>query len=426
MLARSLIYFEALLRFDLEFNRIQVFNARLISHVGSICMTAVHFLFAATISVWLYTMVIYPLTMAVIGFLCHNPVTKGEVRWPLVSLIVPCHNEEAVIAAKLANVAKIDYPKDRLEIFVVSDGSEDRTVEITKESAPETVHILDFRERRGKTSIVNDAVAKCSGSLLCLCDANVMFHPDALRLLVRRLINSPAVGAVTGDVRLASENSDFGAGESLYYRFERALQVGESALGSTMGVDGGMYVLRRELYYPPMASTILDDFVISMRVIMAGKRVIYEPAAVADENATPSSGIEFRRRIRVTAGAVQTLRWGIWPSPFRRPVEFWQWCSHKFLRWLSPFWLIAIFVLSGVHALSYAWAAWFLALQMLLYSLAILALLMPSLRRFKLFGVCYYFALSHVAMLIGLYKGIRGTQPVTWRRTQRSASIDTR
>lgn len=378
-------------------------------------------MFVAMMAIWLYTMVIYPVMMAVVGYVYRQRVTEGEVEWPRVSLIVPCHNEEAVIAAKLDNVAKIDYPKDRLEIFVVSDGSEDRTVEITREKAPESVHVLDFRERRGKTSIVNDAVAKCSGSLLCLCDANVMFHPDALRLLVRRLITNPAVGAVTGDVRLASQNSDFGAGESLYYRFERALQVGESVFGSTMGVDGGMYVLRRELYCPPLPSTILDDFVISMRVIMAGKRVLYEPAAVADENATPSSSIEFRRRIRVTAGAVQTLRWGIWPSPLRQPVEFWQWVSHKFFRWLSPFWLLAIFALSGVLAWSNAWAGWFLALQILFYSLAILAFFLPFLLRIQLFGVCYYFALSHLAMLVGFYKGMRGTQPVTWRRTQRSA-----
>ena len=384
-------------------------------------MFLIRLMFVAMMAIWLYTMVIYPVMMAVVGYVYRQRVTEGEVEWPRVSLIVPCHNEEAVIAAKLDNVAKIDYPKDRLEIFVVSDGSEDRTVEITREKAPESVHVLDFRERRGKTSIVNDAVAKCSGSLLCLCDANVMFHPDALRLLVRRLITNPAVGAVTGDVRLASQNSDFGAGESLYYRFERALQVGESVFGSTMGVDGGMYVLRRELYCPPLPSTILDDFVISMRVIMAGKRVLYEPAAVADENATPSSSIEFRRRIRVTAGAVQTLRWGIWPSPLRQPVEFWQWVSHKFFRWLSPFWLLAIFALSGVLAWSNAWAGWFLALQILFYSLAILAFFLPFLLRIQLFGVCYYFALSHLAMLVGFYKGMRGTQPVTWRRTQRSA-----
>ena len=387
-------------------------------------MFLIRLMFVAMMAIWLYTMVIYPVMMAVVGYVYRQRVTEGEVEWPRVSLIVPCHNEEAVIAAKLDNVAKIDYPKDRLEIFVVSDGSEDRTVEITREKAPESVHVLDFRERRGKTSIVNDAVAKCSGSLLCLCDANVMFHPDALRLLVRRLITNPAVGAVTGDVRLASQNSDFGAGESLYYRFERALQVGESVFGSTMGVDGGMYVLRRELYCPPLPSTILDDFVISMRVIMAGKRVLYEPAAVADENATPSSSIEFRRRIRVTAGAVQTLRWGIWPSPLRQPVEFWQWVSHKFFRWLSPFWLLAIFALSGVLAWSNAWAGWFLALQILFYSLAILAFFLPFLLRIQLFGVCYYFALSHLAMMVGFYKGMRGTQPVTWRRTQRSASID--
>ncbi len=245
-----------------------------------------------------------------------------------------------------------------------------------------------------------------------------MFRPDALQRMVARL-SDESVGAVSGDVRLRSEDSDFGAGEGLYYRFERALQVGESIVGSMIGVDGGMYVIRKSLFRPPQPQTILDDFVISMQVVIAGKRVVYEPLAVADENATPSSDIEYRRRIRVMAGAMQTLNWWLWPSPLRYPVAFWQWASHKLLRWLSPIWLLGVLISSSLLATQFWQYKVIAAAQMLFYGLAIAATLSTEVRKLPIAGISFYFCLSHVAMLVGIYRGIRGLQPVTWQRTQR-------
>ncbi|MCG8652345.1 MAG: hypothetical protein MI861_21065, partial [Pirellulales bacterium] len=243
-------------------------------------------------------------------------------------------------------------------------------------------------------------------------------RPDALRRMVARL-SDDRVGAASGDVRLASHESDFGAGESLYYRFERAMQLGESRIGSMMGVDGGMYVIRKALFQPPPAETILDDFVISLQAILQGNKVVYEPEAIADENGTPSSEIEFRRRVRVTAGAVQTIRWGLWPSPFGQPIAWLQWLSHKFFRWLSPVWLLLILVLSVLlwnQGIVYQAA---LVTQLVCYGLAIIGWLVSATRGFPFISLCYYFALSHVAMLIGIYRGVLNQQKVTWKRTQR-------
>ncbi len=376
---------------------------------------------AMSIAIWFYTSLLYPIAMALIGWLIRPRAGRAFEALPSVTLIVPAYNEEAVIAEKIANVGLIDYPTDKLEVLVASDGSGDNTIEIAKDKACDRIRILDFQARRGKTSVVNDAVKECHGEVLCLCDANVMFQPDALRRLVARLAD-PEVGAVTGDVRLASEESDFGRGESLYYKFERSLQIGESIVGSTIGVDGGMYVIRKELFKPLQASTILDDFVISMNVILAGKRVVYEPTAIATENGTPASSIEYRRRVRVTAGAIQTLRWGVWPSPWRQPVAFWQWMSHKFLRWMNPVWLMLIFVLSVIWAATDTLGVWFIGLELSLYGAACFSWLVPVARGWPVFGVCYYFGLSHVGMIVGIYKGIFGLQPVTWGRTQRGSS----
>ena len=192
----------------------------------------------AIITILVYTYLVFPVAMAIIGRRRPARLSRPE-KLPPVSLIIPAHNEEDVIAQKIKNSQSIDYPN--LEIFVASDGSTDRTNEIVSAFGGD-VRLLDFADRRGKTSVVADAVAASSGEILCLCDANVMFRPDALWRLAARL-SSKDVGGVTGDVRLQSEQSSFGLAEALYYRLERGIHSGESNLGAVMGVDGGMLSL---------------------------------------------------------------------------------------------------------------------------------------------------------------------------------------
>ena len=163
-----------------------------------------------------------------------------------------------------------------------------------------------------------------------------------MRRLVDRLADD-RVGAVTGEVRLVGSDDEFSSGESLYYWLERQIQGAESRIGSVMGVDGGMYVIRRELFQPLPADTILDDFAVSMRVMRAGKRVVYETAAKATESGTPSARQEFDRRARIAAGAVQLLKRGQVPR-LTQGVLWFQFISHKLLRWLSPILLLVLLV----------------------------------------------------------------------------------
>lgn len=337
---------------------------------------------------------------------------------PSVSLVIPVYNEEDVIEAKLRNTAQIDYPADKLEVLVANDGSNDSTVALASHHSHPNLRILDNSQRQGKPGTVNNAVAQAQGDVLCLCDANVMFVPDAIRRLVSRLHESASIGAVSGDVRLASEQSDFGEGESAYYQLERVVQLAESRLDSVMGVDGGMYVIRRELYRPIAPDTIVDDFVISMNVIRQGARVLYEPSAVAHENGTPGTAQEFGRRIRLSAGAMQVLLRRHCP-PLRRPIACFEFLSHKVLRWAGPLWMVALLVLNiilmGTH--------WIYLLglvgQGLFYGIATLAWLVPSLRGNRIAGIIFYFVMSHVAMALGLLKGLLGWQAVAWNRTAR-------
>ena len=345
-----------------------------------------------------------------------------DFELPPISLIIPAYNEASVIREKLENTLTIDYPRDKLEILVASDGSEDGTNEIALEFAEQGIRLLDFSPRRGKASVLNDATGMAAHDILCLCDANVMFRPDALRKLVRNFANEK-IGAVTGDVQLASEESNFGSGESFYYRIERGLQLAESDIGSLMGVDGGMYLIRKQLFTILPGDTILDDFVVSIEVVRQGYGVVYEPDAIADESGTPTASQEYRRRKRVSAGAVQSLKRGVWPR-WHQPIEVWQFLSHKVLRWACPLWLALLLVANAM-----LWnAGWFyqatLIGQLAIYLLALMGLVIVPARAFSPIGIPFYFMLSQVGLVAGMFRGIFNLQKVTWQPVDRSAGED--
>jgi cellulose synthase/poly-beta-1,6-N-acetylglucosamine synthase-like glycosyltransferase len=382
---------------------------------------------AMLIVFWLSTAMIvyaqlgYPLLMRLWAGLCRKrtrPDPWPEPELPKVSLIIPAFNEEVVLRSKLENSLQIDYPREKLEIIVASDGSRDRTVEIATQFLTAGVVLIDNPVNRGKATVLNEAIERASGEVLCLCDANVMFRREALRTLVDWL-REPQVGAVTGDVRLQSGDSEFGEGESFYYRMERQLQCDETTLGSTMGVDGGMYVIRRELFRPIPPETVLDDFLISMNVIRAGRQIVYEPEAIALENGTPKSTDEFRRRVRVAAGVSQTLKRRQFPSLFQIG-DFYRWVSHKLVRWLGPLAFVAL----AASSLSLWNSGWVyrlaVASQILFYGLALCGWLAPRSLRFGAVNVAFYFVLSHLALAIGLVKGAVFRLSGRWQRTDRS------
>lgn len=382
------------------------------------------YIFWISLGLVVYTQILYPglmLLAARVRKSGEDEIAEPE-SWPTVSLIIPAYNEEAVLEEKLQNALSLDYPAEKLQIVVASDGSEDRTVEIAGQFESQRVKLLSFTERRGKATVLNDTISNADGEVLFLCDANVMFRSNALKRLVAHL-GDVRVGAASGDVRLKSEQSNFGIGESLYYRIERKIHEGESQIGSMMGVDGGMYIIRKELYQPLADDTILDDFVTSINVIQQGYRIVYEPKAIATENGTQTATEEFRRRIRVTAGAVQSLKQRKYPSIFR-PVLFWQFVSHKLCRWVEPIFLLVLFVANSILCSIHSVYIGLLFAQVLFYGISIVASFSLKLRGTKLGGIVFYFTMSHAAMVCGLWKGIFNTQKVTWKRTERTTDIE--
>jgi len=369
-----------------------------------------------------YSCVGYVLLSLLAGWLAGSRRNSAKVdSFPSVSLIIPVYNEGTILREKLLNAIALDYPKDRLEILIADDHSTDETPQVVASFVSDTIRYIRFDQRRGKAATVSDAVRMSDGEILFLCDANVYFSNLALRKLTVHLAD-PDVGAVSGQVVLRSEESDFGVGELVYYFLERLVQISESRIGSMIGVDGGMYIVRRELFPCLPTDTLLDDFVVSMNVLRQGKRIVYEPAAQATESGTPTAYQEFRRRKRLAAGSVQSILRRHLP-PWNRPVIMWQYVSHKLLRWHLPWLLLALLILNGALLRQGHTYSFVMGIQLAFYGLAALGALSGTLRRTTLFGVPFYFALGNAAIAVGTFRGLLRRETATWTPVARKPAI---
>ncbi|BCS33212.1 hypothetical protein TBR22_A24390 [Luteitalea sp. TBR-22] len=379
----------------------------------------VRVVFWSSLALSFYLFAGYPLVIAVARVFRHRPVVKEPLATlPSVCLLIAAHDEEDVIAGKLENSLALDYPRERLRIVVASDGSRDRTNAIARRFADRGVELLPFPQRRGKIASIGAAMEGIDEEIVVLTDANAFLRPDAVNALVRNFAN-PNVGAVSGDVILTGERAALAQPEDLYYTYERWLQRVESELGSMVGVDGALYAVRRDLFVTPPADTVLDDMAVPMAVIRAGRRVVFEPGAIAFEHGSRSAWEEFSRKTRIVAGAVQFLQRGRTQIPWRAPQVVFSLLSHKVLRWLSPV-LGAIFFVSCYalrdEGLAYAFIWWGAVVAM---GVGLLGSF-QSLRRLLPIGVCYYFGMVHVAAATGMLRGLIGGQAVAWRRFPRT------
>jgi len=287
----------------------------------------------------------YPLLVAAWSRLVRRPVAKGDWE-PGVSLVIAAYNERDTIAGKIDNCLGLDYPADKLEIVVSLDGSTDGTGEVLEEllrrEGRAAVRVIASRRHEGKAAALNRAVEAARGEVLVFCDARQRIEPGAVRELVADL-RDPSVGAVTGELMLLDDDEHEAAdGVGLYWRYEKALRAMESRIHSTVGATGALYAIRRELFRPIPESAILDDVIVPMGAVLAGKRTVFEPRARAHDRVCPPEQ-EFRRKVRTLAGNFQLV--ALMPQllvPGRNPV-FLQFLSHKIGRLLVPHFLVLLF-----------------------------------------------------------------------------------
>ena len=341
--------------------------------------------------------------------------------WPKVSIVFSAFDEEACIRQKIENCLALDYPTDRLEIVVGCDGCTDRTAELARAAGGDRVIVHELSPRAGKPAALSKLVPNAKGDIVVLTDANVMLEPGAVRALVRRF-RDPAVGAVVGRLRLYNPTrAEFE--ESLYWKYETALKYYEGKHGAVLGANGGLYAIRRILFSPIRPDTIIDDFVIPVRIAVRGWSVPYEPDAVAHEETTEDNGREFGRRARIGAGDWQALARVPDLLDPRTGFVFFSFVSHKLLRWMTPFLLaVALVVSLPLAAQPGAWLYRALLLgQLLFYGLALAGprAATGKLRRFA--SLARYFVAMNAALAVGFWRFVRGTQRATWERTERVA-----
>jgi cellulose synthase/poly-beta-1,6-N-acetylglucosamine synthase-like glycosyltransferase len=338
-----------------------------------------------------------------------TPVASGL---PGVSLIVPAHNEEKVLPAKIENLRELDFPRDRLQVVFVSDGSEDGTNQILQNLGQENYECILLKDRKGKANALNHAVERATNEILVFCDAGTLFELDAIKNLVRHF-SDPKVGAVCGAVRYQA-GSDAQQTEGAYWKYESALRMMEARLGAILNASGCIYALRRECFSPIPQNTILEDFVIPMRARRLGFSVLYDPEAVAIEFPASSVSGEFTRRVRLAVGSFRALG-DLVRVPWRGFTPF-ALISHKLLRWLVPFFAITL-LLSNIFVMrspSYRVA---LAAQVLFYCWAGLGFFFYQHMRRVRYGLVPYFLFAmHLAFIVGFFRCLVGADRAVWQK----------
>ncbi len=391
-------------------------------------------------SFWPTTVVIACLaaiTFAYVGypvaiFLCSRLFGRAAVcpavaddDLPFVSLLIAAHNEDESIAERLENALALDYPPDRFEIVIASDGSTDRTNAIVREAVaryPGLVRLFDYAENRGKAAVLKETVPLLRGEVVVLSDANTCMKPDAVRRLAAWFA-APDIGAVCGKLVLVDPETGRNV-DGMYWKYETFLKKCESRLGALLGSNGAIYAIRKSLFPVVPLGTVIDDFYIPLEAKRAsGCRIVFDAKAVASEETAPNVEAEFRRRVRIGAGGFQSigLLWRL-----LLPGHGWVAVSfgfHKVLRWVGPFLLIAALI-ANAFILNTPFGLAAMTAQVSFYALAVLGRWLPTRSRVMRFiKLPTMFAYMNAALLLGFFRWLFRLQKGAWTRTARTAEV---
>jgi cellulose synthase/poly-beta-1,6-N-acetylglucosamine synthase-like glycosyltransferase len=331
---------------------------------------------------------------------------------PPVSMIVPAHNEERSLPAKLANLRALDYPPELLQVIFVSDGSTDATNDILRRAEREGVEVIYLPQQGGKAAALNRAVAAARHEILIFSDAATLFERDAVMKLVRHF-GDPQVGVVCGALRFHA-TTESRQTEGVYWAYESMIRLMESRLGVTLSASGAIYALRARGFVPLPADTLVEDLVVPMAARTLGFRVLYEPEAIATDFAASTVAGEFARRVRIATGSFQVLG-QLLRAPLDGRTKF-AFLSHKALRWILPFLLIGMLVSSASLWAQPLYRA-LLVGQVLFYGWAALGYaLRGRIGRVRYALLGYYLVAMHLAFLVGFVRFVFGHGEAGWRR----------
>jgi cellulose synthase/poly-beta-1,6-N-acetylglucosamine synthase-like glycosyltransferase len=379
----------------------------------------------------LYTHLGYPVLVFLLARVKRRPIPQPDAT-PSVTLLIAAYNEDHIIGRKIENSLELDYPADRLQILVVTDGSDDATPQVVEQYADRGVELAHEAARGGKMAAIERAMPLATGSIVVLSDGNNMFDRSALRELVIPFADSE-VGVVTGAKTIQKGDGSLGESEGLYWRYESFIRVQESLIGCCTGVNGEILAIRRDAFRPlPYAGIGAVDFHLSMQIVRAGYRIAYAPLARSYERISVSAEDEKERRARIVAGRYQAMSLGSRVLMLDRPLVAWQVVSHKFMRALVPLFMLGALIANILAVLlppaaeASLWllpapANWVgLGLQGAFYGLAAIGTRFPLEGRLgRLLYLPTFFVNSNQAALVGLARFALGRQTPLWKRVPR-------
>lgn len=347
---------------------------------------------------------------------------------PHVCLFVTAYNEKDYIEQKVENAFSLDYPSHKVQYVWLTDGSDDGTPEMLKKY--DKVEVYHLPQRKGKMHAMNRGMQFVKAPVVIFSDTNTILNRQAIREIVKKFSN-PRVGCVAGEKRIIQQDTDAaaGAGEGLYWKLESVVKKMDARLNSAVGAVGELFAIRRELFEEVETDTILDDFIISLRIALKGYKIDYAPNAYAEETASLNVKEELKRKIRIAAGGIQTIsRLKVLLNPFKTGMLAWQYFSHKVLRWtLAPF---SLFLLLPVNILivllnnpvnPFGFYSIVLYIQLFCYLLAVVGWQFENRKiRFKLLFAPYYFVSINYAAVRGVFRYFRGKQTVNWEKSKRA------
>ena len=344
---------------------------------------------------------------------------------PEVTLFVTAYNEKDFVDAKIRNSLSLDYPKEKVRQVWITDGSDDGTPEIL--SHYEGVEVYHLPLRAGKIAAMNRGMQFVKTPIVIFSDGNTLLGKESIRRIVR-LFRDPVVGCVSGEKRIFNKDSAAST-EGIYWKYESTLKKWDAELYSVVGAAGELFAMRTEFFQPVEPDTLLDDFIISLRIAEKGYTIQYDPQAYAIENPSANVKEELKRKIRISAGGIQSIiRLKELLNPFRYGILSFQYISHRVLRWtLAPLGLLIMLICSTClvaadgllnYCSIYVWLFWG---QIAFYLAAILGWYLEERKiKLKVLFVPYYFSIMNLAVFLGFARYIRNQQSVNWERAKRS------
>lgn len=371
-------------------------------------------IFVVSVAGILFTYAGYPIVLAFAARWFPKPILREPCAAP-VTIVIVAYNEAARIAGKIRSCLAQDHP-GIVRVLVASDGSDDGTNEIVEALDHPNVYLFGFPERRGKAACLNDAVAACGDDFLVFTDVRQPLERDAVSQLLANFAD-PTIGAVSGELAFEADSIEgFGEGMDVYWRYEKFIRQKESAIGSVVGVSGALYALRRSLWKPIPSQTILDDVMIPMNVVMRGKRVVFEPRALAWDRPSTEADQEQRRKVRTLAGNFQLF--ALRPDfllPGHNPL-FVQMLCHKVLRLLVPLLMVTALLSSALLARHHErlWVI-LLAAQLCAYALAAAGIASAALRRWRPIRLLAAFSQLNLFAVLGFIEFVSNKDAHRWR-----------